>query len=93
MGYFHLKYANVTNTNGKWADCIQLLEYAIPPAAAAPAAAVSQKSPRLTHYPTANTLSNGLHTIQWLTHYPITDAWVTRLEREGRSQEAQRASS
>ena len=25
----------------------------------------------------ANTLSNGLHTIQWLTHYPITVAWVT----------------
>ena len=37
---------------------IQLLEYAIPPAAAA-APAVSPKSPRLTHYPTANTLCIG----------------------------------
>ena len=35
---------------------IQLLEDVIPAAAAA---AVSPKSPRLTHYPTANTLSNG----------------------------------
>ena len=34
---------------------IQLLEYAIPHTAAA----VSPKGPRLTHYPTANTLSNG----------------------------------
>ena len=33
---------------------IQLLEYGIPTAAPAP-----PKSPRLTHYPTANTLSNG----------------------------------
>ena len=29
----------------------------------------------------ANTLSNGYHTIQRLTHYPITDAWVTPPER------------
>ena len=29
-----------------------------------------------TRYPMANTLS-----IQWLTYYPITDAWVTRPER------------
>ena len=24
MGHFHLKYANVTNANGRWADCIEL---------------------------------------------------------------------
>ena len=35
----------------------------------------------LTHYPTANTLSNGQHIIQRLTHYPINDAWVTQPER------------
>ena len=35
---------------------IQLLEYVIPTAPAATAA--PPKSPRLTHYPTANTLSN-----------------------------------
>ena len=37
---------------------IQLLEYVIPPPPPAPAA-VSPKSPWLTHYPTANALSNG----------------------------------
>ena len=31
--------------------------------------------------PTANTLSNGKHAIQRLTHYPINDPWVTRPER------------
>ena len=36
---------------------IQLLEYAIPTPAPAAAPAPS-KSPRLTHYPTTNTLSN-----------------------------------
>ena len=36
---------------------IQILEYAIPTAAAAPTAPAPTKSPRLTHYPTANTLS------------------------------------
>ena len=41
---------------------IQLLEYAIPTAAAAPTAPAPPKSP-------------------WLTHYPITDAWVTQPER------------
>ena len=35
---------------------IQLLEYAIP--TPAPAAPAPPKSPGLTHYPTANTLSN-----------------------------------
>ena len=38
----------------------------------------SLKSPWLTHYPTANTLSNGQHTNQRLTHYLINDTWVTR---------------
>ena len=33
---------------------VKILEYVIPPPAA------SLKSPRLTHYPTANTLSNGV---------------------------------
>ena len=42
---------------------------------------VTKRPKRLTHYPTVNTLSNGLHTIQMLTHYPITDPWVTRPER------------
>ena len=32
---------------------IQLLEYVIPTAAAAPTAPAPPKSPRLTHYPTA----------------------------------------
>ena len=31
--------------------------------------------------PTAYTSSNGWCTIQMLTHYPITDPWVTRPER------------
>ena len=40
----------------------------------------------VTEKSTANTLSNGYyycvkHTIQRLTHYPITNAWVTRPER------------
>ena len=38
----------------------------------------SLKSPWLTHYTTANTLSNGQHTNQRLTHYLINDTWVTR---------------
>ena len=47
------------------------------------AAASSLKSPRLTHHPTANTLSTG----HKLKHYPINIALVTRPEgREGRSQ-------
>ena len=39
---------------------------------------VTKRPKRLTHYPTVNTLSNGLHTIQMLTHYPITDARRTK---------------
>ena len=35
----------------------------------------------LAHYPGANTLSNGFHNIQEITHYPISDAWVSRPER------------
>ena len=42
----------------------------------ASAAASSLKSPRLTHYPTANTLFTG----HKLKHYPINIALVTRPE-------------
>ena len=42
----------------------------------ASAAASSLKSPRLTHHPTANTLSTG----HKLKHYPINIALVTRPE-------------
>ena len=39
----------------------------------------------------ANTLSNGKHTIQQLTYYPITDAWVTQPERpQGAKDEVKR---
>ena len=44
----------------------------------ASAAALSLKSPRLTHHPTANTLSTA--TGHKLKHYPINIALVTRPE-------------
>ena len=38
------------------------------------------KRPRLTHFPSGNTLYTGSHTIHKLTHDPII-VWVTRPER------------